>query len=129
MDGTENNRGGTHERDANESPVVDFGDSRPREYTALEYPTLTVPERIALGTHKLRVVVAVVILIVFGIMNGLVLLGINRALNFDFAMLLAKTVGYERFINTAVITSILGATTVQLGAIMFAITKFLFPNR
>lgn len=111
------------EHESSEAPI-DFGASEP----AL-FGTRTVSEKIALGTHWLRVWVAIAILVVFTIMNGLVLWGINRALNFDFTMISAKTAGYERFINTAVITSVVGATTVQLGAIMFAITKFLFPNR
>jgi hypothetical protein len=108
---------------ATDQREIDFGD------VVGTPPTLTVTETIQLGTHRLRMWVAGATLLIFFIINGFVLYGLNRALSFDFVMLAAKTSGYDRFINTTVIASILGATTVQLGAIMFAITKFLFPAR
>ncbi len=92
-------------------------------------PPQTVAEQIALGTHKLRVWVASAIAGGFFLVNAAILIGLYRALKFDFKMLQANTAGYQRFINETVITSLLGATTVQLGAIMYLIAQFLFPKK
>lgn len=102
--------------------VLDFGDAAPSSLS------LTTKEKIDLGTHNLRVIVALLTLVAFILVNGAVLYGLHEALEFDFASIAAKIPNYQRFIDTTVITSILGATTIQLGAIMYTITKFLFPN-
>jgi hypothetical protein len=102
--------------------VLDFGESSPSPANPV-----AVSERIALETHWLRIGVAAVTLLTFIVLNTIVLWGLNSALQFDFEMLRKPTPGYVRFVNTEVILSILGATTVQLGAMMIAIAKFLFP--
>jgi hypothetical protein len=104
-------------------PVIDFGTAAPQP---VSIPTR---ERIALETHWLRLIVAGVMMFTFVLLNLLVLWGVYEALQFDFKMISTQTPDYERFVNTTVISSLLGATTVQLGAAMFAITKFLFPSR
>jgi hypothetical protein len=103
--------------------ILDFGS------VSASPTTRPVHETIALETHKLRIQVAWVTLGTFLVINGLVLAGLYEALIFDFHMITEKMPGYTRFIDTTVISSILGATTVQLGAMMFAIAKFLFPSK
>jgi hypothetical protein len=115
-----------HDSDAREQgDVIDFGEARPSSSSS----SLTNKERIELETHTLRLYMAGSTLIVFVLINGVVLYGLHEALIFDFSMLQKGVAGYERFINTGVISSLLGATTIQLGAIMFVITKFFFPER
>lgn len=106
-----------------EEEPIDFGEAAPSSSTPTHQQTIEIQ------THRLRIVVAVITVSAFLIVNGLVLLGLYQALRFDFAMITARLPNYVRFVSTPVITSLLGATTVQLGAIMFAITKFLFPGR
>ena len=89
-------------------------------------PTLSVPERIALDTHGIRKLVAFCLTGAFVVINGFVMYGLYIALNFDFQML-AKQPNYVPFINHEVIMSVLGATTVQLGAVTYTMVKFLFP--
>ena len=103
--------------------TLDFGASEPSE------PSPTHRQRIEIQTHNLRRWMAFITVAAFVSVNGVVLWGLDLALHFDFVMLAAKTPHYDRFISSSVIMSLLGATTVQLGAIMFAITKFLFPSR
>ena len=115
---------GTAQGGEGQNGTIDFGDAAPSH----SLPP-TVRERIALETHRLRIGVAAATLLTFCGVNAFVLYGVYLALTFDFMMLSAHTEPYERFVNTTVISSILGATTIQLGAIMFAIAKFLFPSR
>jgi hypothetical protein len=111
---------GNHQ-DARVENEIDFGDAADPEGAP------SVQTTIAFETHRVRMIVAIATLVIFLVINGMVLLGINEALQFDFRMLAASAKGYERFITATVISSILGATTIQLGAIMFTITKFFFP--
>ncbi len=103
----------------------------PIDFGAVGWPTLTltVGERIALGTHKLRVRVAMYVTTAFIVINGLVMYGLYSALRFDFRMIEANHNSYKPFVTESVIMSLLGATTIQLGAIMLAMAKFLFPTR
>jgi hypothetical protein len=114
---------------SSEDVPIDFGAAEKA------HPSPQFSERIALETHWLRIGVAGITLLVFVALNFCVLYGVYKALLFDFKMLaggpqnLAGTPQiYERFVTSTVIMSLLGATTVQLGAGMFAITKFLFPS-
>jgi hypothetical protein len=116
----------THDSDVREQgEVIDFGEARPSSSSS----SLTNKERIELETHTLRLYMAGSTLVVFVLINSVVLYGLHEALTFDFSMLQKGVPGYERFISTSVISALLGATTVQLGAIMFVITKFFFPER
>ena len=115
------------QRQGNEADILDFGAalSVSEIQTA---PPLTVGERIALGTHELRVTVAVCMTAAFIVMNGLVMVGLYLALRFDFRMIESNFPNYVPFISAEVIMSLLGATTIQLRAITFTMAKFLFAN-
>src|SRR5665213_1936567 len=94
--------------------AIDFGVTEPSPPLAL-----STKEKIDLGTHSLRVWISMLTLAAFILVNGAVLIGLHQALLFDFKMIEAKTLNYQRFIDATVIASLLGATTIQLGAIMY----------
>ena len=88
----------------------------------------TVQDRIALGTHQLRLYMALGLFLTFALINCLIMAGLFMALKFDFEMLKSNAPNYQRFVTGVTIDSLLAATTVQLGAVMVTITRFLFPN-
>lgn len=113
--------------DPAKEPTIDFGAAAGAQPVAFPGP-LTVQERIQIATHTLRTTMAFVIGGLFIGVNGAVLFGLWKALQFDFKMMDTFCVGYERIVNTTVIATLLGATTTQLGAIMYVVAKFLFPS-
>jgi hypothetical protein len=105
--------------------VVDFGEAEPTLRSL--GPRLTIPERIALDTQGVRKTITYCLTAAFLVINGLVMFGLYRALLFDFKML-ASHADYKPFIDHEVIMALLGATTIQLGAVTFTMVKFLFPT-
>ena len=69
------------------------------------------------------------VVITFGITNFVVLLAIGYFYNCDAYMLAEKLITpADRLITTNVVMSLIGATAVQLGAVLFTAAKYLFEK-
>lgn len=91
---------------------------------------ISVQDRVALGELSLRQEAARKILIIFLAANVLVLTGLAVCFAFDVALLRQTLIKPdERLVTTEVVMTVIGATTVQLGAIMYTIARYLFPDR
>lgn len=90
---------------------------------------LTVGEEIALTNSRVRTRVTYVIVAAFVLANALTLAGVAYVFRADNANLLAKiTTADQRVITSQVVITLLGATTVQLGAFALIMGKYLFPT-
>lgn len=90
---------------------------------------LSVEEEIALGEYDLRKTTAKKILWVFIGANVVVFIGLGVIFGYDVTLLHQKLVmPSDRLLTTEVIMTVVGATTVQLGAIMFTMARYLFPT-
>ena len=89
---------------------------------------VSVGDQIAFGEFELRKETAKRILQIFGAVNVAVLIGLAFAFGFDVSLLRGGVITpADRLITGEVIMALLGATTVQLGAIMYTIARYLFP--
>jgi len=94
-----------------------------------ELENLTVRERIDLAELQLRSEIARRIIRQFLKVNGYVLAFIAVLFLIDEFNLYTKTVdASSRIITANVIMAVIGATTVQFGAIAFAVSQWLFPK-
>jgi len=90
-------------------------------------PDMSVKDQIALSDAAIRRAAAVWIMVLFGIVNIFMLGFIVWLAWMDHAEILqglAKPA--DRLVNPEVVIALLGATTVQLGAIAVIMVKFLF---
>jgi hypothetical protein len=91
---------------------------------------LSVADQIALSDAGLRKFVVGAIVVAFLIVNGGVLLGIWVAFRTDIELLTqsgSKFAAADRLVTTNLLMTLVGATTVQLGALIVLIGKYLFP--
>ncbi|MDH3790309.1 MAG: hypothetical protein OEU09_01720 [Rhodospirillales bacterium] len=91
---------------------------------------LNVEDEIALRELQLRITTAERILKLFTIANGFVLAFVIVLLLADWFLIgkgLAKV--DQRVVDKEVLMALLGATTIQVGAIMFSISAYLFPKK
>lgn len=89
---------------------------------------LSVADQIALGDHEIRRKFAVYIIRLFIGANVFVMIGLGLAFWQDCVQLAARTIQpTDRIIDSKVIMTLLGATTVQLGTVIYTITKAIFP--
>ncbi len=90
--------------------------------------TVSVPDRIALSDARLRTWVAVSIVATFIIANGIVLAGVWLMFNREMVALQGKVYDASlRVITSSLLMTLVGATTVQLGALTILMGKYLFP--
>lgn len=90
--------------------------------------SISVAERIALTDARVRAHVSYAIASAFVLANVLTLAGVAYMFHVDSLSLAAKVINaQERVITPPVVMSIIGATTVQLGALAFTMGKYLFP--
>jgi hypothetical protein len=91
---------------------------------------LSVPDLIALQNQKLRETVAKRVMRAFLLANGVTLAGLTALAVLDQLNLAGHLITPgERIIGGQVIMALLGATTVQVGAIVALIARHLFPAR
>ncbi len=92
---------------------------------------LSVDDTIALAELQLRVDTAKSILKLFGIANVFVLVFVVVLMIADWFVLVldSAAVPGDRLINSNVVMTLLGATTVQVGTIMVSISAYLFPKK
>jgi hypothetical protein len=98
--------------------------------SVLEDGQIPVADRIALSDAGLRKLVAVAIVLAFLVVNGAVLWGIWIVFQKDIELLTAvgsKFAASDRIVTTNLLMALVGATTVQLGALIVLIGKYLFP--
>ena len=89
---------------------------------------ITVPDWIAIRDAKLRRTVALVIVTAFVLANAIVLLGVWFMFQQEVAALRDKVYpASDRVITGTLLMTIVGATTVQLGARSILMGKYLFP--
>lgn len=97
---------------------------------ALKEREFNIEDEIALRELQLRINTAERILKLFTIANGFVLAFLVVLLLADW-ILIGKGVATvdQRVVDREVLMALLGATTVQVGAIMFSISAYLFPKK
>jgi phage shock protein PspC (stress-responsive transcriptional regulator) len=108
------------------------GSVGPRDINLDEEATavgLSVEQQIALGEHRLRKDIAKWILCVFIAANVVVLAGLAASFGFDVTLLRGGTIApADRIVTSEVLMTVIGGTTVQLGAVMYLIANYLFPS-
>jgi hypothetical protein len=86
-----------------------------------------VRREVALGDQKIRRQFAFYVIWLFIGANILVLLGLGVAYWQDCAQISAKLIKpQERIVDSKVVMALLGATTVQLGTVIYTITRAIF---
>jgi hypothetical protein len=89
----------------------------------------SVADQIALSDARVRARVSYVIIGAFLVVNLATLLGLYLIYLADAAELQAKLVApNQRVIDSRVVMTLLGATTVQLGSMAVIMAKYLFPG-
>jgi hypothetical protein len=89
---------------------------------------ISVQDRIALSDAKLRGGVAIAIVVTFMIANGIVLAGVWLMFHQEMIALQNKVyAASDRVITGSLLMTLVGATTVQLGALTILTGKYLFP--
>ena len=85
-------------------------------------------DQVALGDLAIRKQFAKDVMLLFAIANVFVLIGLGVVFWMDCAHLAAGVIKpSERVISEKVIMSLLAATTVQLGTVIFTIARAIFP--
>lgn len=91
---------------------------------------LTVAEHIALRDQGLREKLAYWIIGAFIVANLFTLLALAWLVTLDQSNIRSHMIAAgDRIITNQVIMALLGATTVQVGAIMVIVARYLFPDR
>jgi len=91
---------------------------------------VTVADKIALSDAGLRKLVAIAIVAAFLLVNAMVLWGVWMAFKQDIAMLSRPETNFtpkDRLVTTELLMTLVGATTVQLGALIVLMGKYIFP--
>ena len=97
-------------------------------YSAAE--GISVQDKIALDEARTRKWVAIAIVTAFIFVNGAVLWGIWQVFLTDIDLLTRSGSAFkasDRIVTTNLLISLVSATTVQLGALIVLIGKYLFP--
>ena len=88
----------------------------------------SVADRIALGDLAIRKRFAGTTLLLFVITNVFVLSGLGVLFWQDTVQLTAGRIGAgDRIVSAQVVMTLLGATTVQLGAVIYTMARAIFP--
>ena len=88
----------------------------------------TIADKVALGDLDIRKQFARNVMALFAVANFFVLVGLGVVFWQDCAQLAAGRIKPgERIIDGQVVMAVLGATTVQLGAVIYTITRAIFP--
>ncbi len=97
--------------------------------TLAEPVHVTVGEKIALTDARVRAHVSYAIAGAFVFANVVTLAGVAYIFHADNANIVAKTTASsDRVITPRVVMAIVGATTIQLGALAITIGKYLYPS-
>lgn len=94
-------------------------------------PWVSTADKIALSDAGLRKLVAVAIVLAFLVVNGAVLWGIWIVFQTDIQLLTRPGSNFtaaDRLVTTNLLMTLVGATTVQLGALIVLMGKYLFPT-
>jgi len=88
----------------------------------------TTADKVALGDLEIRRKFANRVMWLFIATNAVVLAGLYFVHRTDVAQLAAKQITPDqRIVDSHVIMALLGATTVQLGTVIYTITRAIFP--
>ena len=90
----------------------------------------TAADKVLLGDLELRTNFARNVMLLFATANTFVLVGLGVVFWQDCVQLAAhEIVSNERIIDGRVIMALLGATTIQLGTVIYTITRAIFPSQ
>ena len=90
---------------------------------------VTTDDQVALGDLEIRKTFARSVIGLFVVANVLVLIGLGAVFSVDCLQIAAKQIAPDqRIVNSSVIIALLGATTVQLGAVVLTIARAIFPG-
>ncbi len=117
--------------EANRTRVADAAPPAPEEIGERSPPTPpSVDDQIKLDEMALRKDTAARIVGMFTTANAFILLATTVIFMFDVHLMAFHGLKAEdRLINRDILMALIGATTVQLGVIMVAIARYLFPNK
>lgn len=88
----------------------------------------SVDDEVALGDPGIRKKFARNTMVLFAISNVCVLIGLGVVVGLDASQLAGGIITAEqRIVDHRVIMALLGATTVQLGTVIFTIARAIFP--
>lgn len=92
---------------------------------------LPVQDQVALGDLQLRKEVTKWVLALFAVTNLVVIGFIVYAFVQETSLIRAKASGYAAYsvVTNGVVMALIAATAAQLGAVLFAVATYLFPNR
>lgn len=91
---------------------------------------LSVDDQIKQGDAAARKWMAPVVVGALILGNVVILVGLGVLVRLDQANVVGKVIApADRIVNSQVIMALLGATTVQVGAIAAIIARYLFPGR
>ncbi len=94
-----------------------------------ETASLSIGEKIALNDARVRTHVSYAVAGAFVLANMLTLAGVAYIFREDNRNIVAKLITpSERVITSPVVMTIIGATTIQLGALALAMGKYLYPK-
>ncbi len=108
------------------------GDGGVRSLDAVvgQFSGVAVADQVALGDLAIRTRFARTVMWLFAGANVFVMAGLGLVFWQDCVQLWAGAIKPEdRIIDGKVIMSLLGATTVQLGAVIYTITQAIFPKK
>lgn len=101
----------------------------PRVDLKVEEQRFTVPEQIALRDVAIREQFARTMLVLFGTTNVFVLIALGIVFSYDTLELRAHLItASDRVVDARVVMALLGATTIQLGAVIYTMARAIFPN-
>jgi hypothetical protein len=108
--------------------MSDTPSTSPASLTSEVETFLSVADQIALGDHEIRRRFAFYIIGLFVGANVFVMIGLGVAFWQDCVQMAAKLIKpSDRIIDSKVAMTLLGATTVQLGTVIYTITNAIFP--
>ena len=89
----------------------------------------TVPEQIALRDVAIREAFARTMLVLFGTANVFVLIALGILFGYDTRELAAGVItAADRIVDSKVVMTLLGATTVQLATVVYIMARAIFPG-
>lgn len=97
-------------------------------YLPLVERTFTVSDQIALRDVAIREQFARTMMTLFGVTNVFVLIALGLVFAYDMVELRAGLITpSDRIVDARVVMALLGATTVQLGAVVYIMARAIFP--
>jgi len=108
--------------------VIDLADAAEESVASEVTGFRNVDDEVKRGDLEIRRIFAHNVMILFALTNVFVMLGLGWLAAHETAAIAAKTmVSSDRIIDSKVVMTLLAATTVQLGTVIYTIARAIFP--